>query len=257
MIWFPAPLAATLSLSPLWKIPLLVPCAHLAVLGMTPPNPPPTAEEKSKFEGSGKGDNMQGFMKLSRKVAKLRLLLYYTGALCESAVILSRFAPEHIRDPVQRLLASSTAPGPAEIRFTPLWLAGCVLMGGAACLRLWAFRTLGRFFTFEMSVKQDHALVTAGPYAVVRHPAYMSVFLLGLGVVTTSFAPGSWYAECVGWNSVASKAFTAFWVAWSLLTPALLMTRASKEDEVLRAQFGEEWEAWAKKTPYKLVPYIY
>ncbi|GJE88793.1 isoprenylcysteine carboxylmethyltransferase family protein [Phanerochaete sordida] len=257
MIWFPTPLAATLSLSPLWKIPLLVPGAHLAALGMTPPNPPPTAAEKAKYEGSGKGDNLATFMRVSGKLWKIRIALFYIGALCESAALLSRFLPEHAREPVERLLVSSGAPGPAHIRFTPLWLGGVLLMGGAACLRLWAFRTLGRFFTFEMSVKQDHRLVTSGPYAVVRHPAYVSVLLLNVGVVTTSFAPGSWYAECVGWGSPASKAFGALWATWSLIVPVLLMTRVNKEDEVMRAQFGEEWEAWARRTPYKLVPYIY
>ena len=183
--------------------------------------------------------------------------LYYIGGLCETAVVLLPCLPAHIAEPVQRLLVSNSASGTAHVRITPLWLGGCLLMGGAACLRLWAFRTLGQFFTFEMSIKKDHRLVTSGPYAVVRHPAYISVFLLGVGVVTTSFAPGSWYAESVGWKSLGSKAFTALWTTWSLLIPALLMTRVSKEDEVMREQFGEEWEAWVKRTPYKLVPYIY
>ena len=83
------------------------------------------------------------------------------------------------------------------------------------------------------------------------------LLLLGVGVVTTWFAPGSWYAECVGWGSLGSKVFTAGWTTWCLLIPALLMSRAGKEDEVLKEQFRDEWEAWAKKTPYRLIPYVY
>ena len=33
--------------------------------------------------------------------------------------------------------------------------------------------------------------------------------------------------------------------------------RARVEDEALRRAFGEEWEAWARRTPYSLIPYVY
>ncbi|EKM51775.1 uncharacterized protein PHACADRAFT_262111 [Phanerochaete carnosa HHB-10118-sp] len=178
---------------------------------------------------------MRPVMKATCKLLGIRQAIYYTGALCETAVIVSRYLPAHIREPIERLLVSSSAPDPARVRITPLWLTGCLLTGGAGCLRLWAFRTLGRLFTFEMSIKKDHVLVTSGPYAIVRHPAYTSAVLLGVGVVTTSFALGNWYAECIGWDSIASRAFAALWATWSLLVPMLLVTRVNKEDEVMKA----------------------
>ena len=34
------------------------------------------------------------------------------------------------------------------------------------------------------------------------------------------------------------------------------MCRAEVEDQVLRKEFGKEWEEWARKVPYKFIPYL-
>ena len=57
----------------------------------------------------------------------LRKALFYTGALCESAVLLARLLPAHARGAVERLLVSGGARGPAHVRLTPLWLGGVLL----------------------------------------------------------------------------------------------------------------------------------
>jgi len=36
-----------------------------------------------------------------------------------------------------------------------------------------------------------------------------------------------------------------------------ILRRMSKEDRALHQLAGEKWEDWAKKVPYKLVPFIY
>ncbi|KAG2126910.1 hypothetical protein DEU56DRAFT_959007, partial [Suillus clintonianus] len=56
-------------------------------------------------------------------------------------------------------------------------------------IRLWCFRTLGRFFTFELGVRKGHKLVTTGPYAVVRHQSYAGAALLSIGLFILH---GSW-----------------------------------------------------------------
>jgi protein-S-isoprenylcysteine O-methyltransferase Ste14 len=38
---------------------------------------------------------------------------------------------------------------------------------------------------------------------------------------------------------------------------AMSFSRISVEDAMLRARFGQEWEDWARRVPYKLVPYIW
>ena len=130
-------------------------------------------------------------------------------------------------------------------------------MACGATIRLLCFRTLGQFFTFELSIKKEHKLVTSGPYSIVRHPSYVGAVMIGIGTVLCHFGPGSWYEGCIGWGSLASKLFTAAWGGWTLVLPPLLIGRVSAEDEILRKEFGEEWEAYAKRVPYKLIPGIY
>ena len=59
----------------------------------------------------------------------------------------------------------------------------------------WAcYRALGRLFTFEMSIRDNHELVTDGPYGWVRHPAYTGILLIVAGVIL-------WHATEVCLNS--------------------------------------------------------
>lgn len=119
------------------------------------------------------------------------------------------------------------------------------------------YRTLGRFFTWELSLQKDHTLVTEGPYSVVRHPAYVGNLLIGVGTILCHFGMGSWYKECIGFDTWGGKLFAATWAGASLAIPVLLMRRVNAEDDVLRREFKGQWEAYAKKTPYKLFPFIY
>lgn len=124
-------------------------------------------------------------------------------------------------------------------------------------IRLACYRALGKNFTWELSVKKDQPLVTSGPYAIVRHPSYVGALTIYLGVILTMFGPGSWFSECIGWDTWVSKLFTGACTSWALIVPALLMGRVKKEDEVLRKEFGAQWQAYAQRVPYKLFPFIY
>ena len=61
MIWFPN---SQLLSSPLLKIPLLFTAAKLAALGMTPPNPPASAEEMDRYK-DGKDDPLRPFVAIT------------------------------------------------------------------------------------------------------------------------------------------------------------------------------------------------
>ncbi len=52
-------------------------------------------------------------------------------------------------------------------------------------LRVWSIAVLGRFFRRDVLVQEGHEVVSAGPYRVVRHPAYAGNLLaaVGLGIV--------------------------------------------------------------------------
>ena len=48
------------------------------------------------------------------------------------------------------------------------------------------------------------------------------------------------------------------WEAWIVsIILEIIVLMVPREDAVLRKEFGTEWEAWAKRTPYRLVPYEY
>ena len=76
----------------------------------------------------------------------------------------------------------------AHGRTLAFWV-GLALMWVGVGLRFWAFRVLGRYFTFTVMTSTDQAVVTSGPYRLLRHPGYAgaALALAGLGL-----AMGNW-----------------------------------------------------------------
>lgn len=58
---------------------------------------------------------------------------------------------------------------------------GMILMISGGLLRVWSYRTLDKFFTFELSVSEEQKIIDKWPYALVRHPSYLALlpYLLG------------------------------------------------------------------------------
>lgn len=53
--------------------------------------------------------------------------------------------------------------------------------------RLWAIRTLGRFYSHRVRKAGDHRIVDSGPYRVVRHPAYTGMIVANAGLTAYFF----------------------------------------------------------------------
>ncbi|MEC9073379.1 MAG: isoprenylcysteine carboxylmethyltransferase family protein [Myxococcota bacterium] len=51
------------------------------------------------------------------------------------------------------------------------------LMAVGLWIRTWAIRTLGRFFTWNVTVQEGQRVIREGPYRWVRHPSYTGAFL--------------------------------------------------------------------------------
>ena len=182
--------------------------------------------------------------------------VYWLYAALESSAIIAA----HTSSPLSDLILSAISGAPEDaqrIILTPLWLTGYILLMSGILLRYACYRRLGKHFTFELSISRDQKLVTSGPYAVVRHPSYVGSVLCSVGLCLCHFAPGSWYAECIGWATWPSWLWTAVWLGWCLGVPTLLLGRCAKEDKALKAEFGKEWEAYARRTRYRLVPFLY
>ncbi len=81
------------------------------------------------------------------------------------------------------------------------------------------------------------ALVTTGPFAVVRHPLALGVVILALGPAVTAATPLTWV---------------------SFIVVVLALTRRCIQDEVeLHATFGADYERYATTTMARLIPYVW
>ena len=92
--------------------------------------------------------------------------------------------------------------------------------------------TLGKYYFVSTGLGAqlfaDHRLITSGPYAFVRHPMYTGVFLAAVGSLLLYFT----------WT-------TLFFVCFAPLT----MVRAWREEKVLAAEFGEQWQEYRRRVP--------
>ena len=115
------------------------------------------------------------------------------------------------------------------------WL-GVVLFATGGALRIWPVFVLGQRFSGLVAIQPGHTLVTSGVYGVIRHPSYLGLLINSLG----------W---SLAFRSGVGVLLTV------LLIPALL-SRISAEENLLRAQFGEEYKAYCSHTS-RLIPGIY
>jgi len=66
------------------------------------------------------------------------------------------------------------------------------LFGGL--YRLWAVRTLGRYYSHRVRTVSKHQIVASGPYRLTRHPAYAGMIIANAGISTYFF---NWVTICV------------------------------------------------------------
>lgn len=98
-------------------------------------------------------------------------------------------------------------------------------------------RSLGKYFTVDVTIREDHKIKKDGFYGVLRHPSYAASLLtfLGLGLYLNNWL--SLIIACV-------PPFLAF------------SYRIAVEEKALVEQFGQDYLDYRKSTK-KLIPYIY
>lgn len=170
----------------------------------------------------------------------------------EVATILASQSSQHLPEPLSSL--SSSIPA---IHITPMFIAGTAMMCVSAVMRLACYNGLGRLFTFELALRENHKLVTNGPYAWVRHPSYTACMIYIAGELIAQYTPGSWWYEMGMWRSPVAMLVWLVWMGFLVATVAFYFTRADLEDAILRGEFKDDWVAWARRTPYKFVPYLF
>lgn len=145
-----------------------------------------------------------------------------------------------------------------NLSFTRLQLLAAIIWGFGTILRLRAIGTLGKFFRYEVSIQKDHELVTNGAYAWVRHPSYSGIMLSTIGWCLWHAAPQSWLRQSTFLNTAIGRGLLSLYILGGIIPiNAITLGRMKIEDDLLRKEFGEQWEAWRKKVPYYVVPWVY
>ncbi len=114
---------------------------------------------------------------------------------------------------------------------------GLFLYSGGILLRYISTFLLGKYFSRDIHVEKDQVLVSRGPYRILRHPLYLGLFLLTLGVPTFFKNP-------------VAVAFTIFSMA------RVLNRRMELEEKNMEKVLGETYRKW-KKSRYRFIPFIY
>lgn len=134
--------------------------------------------------------------------------------------------------------------GPIAVALDPLGgkaigeaVAVLALMGGGVALFHAATRTMGRNWSLVARTREDHQLVQSGPFAVVRHPIYVALFLFLLAI-----------AIAYGHGRNLIVAVPVYAIGAGL--------RVRHEERLLRAQFGVAYDAYAARVK-RFVPGLF
>jgi protein-S-isoprenylcysteine O-methyltransferase Ste14 len=115
--------------------------------------------------------------------------------------------------------------------------AGLGLIMFGIVFRFWVIRSLGKFFTVDVAIREGHQLKIDGIYSVVRHPSYLASWLsfVGYGISLNN------------------------WLSLLLIGSAILAAFLNKirvEEDVLMRQFGEQYKRY-RGTTKAIIPGVY
>ncbi len=138
------------------------------------------------------------------------------------------------------LVLGGFAPGYIELVFPATSMvqkAGIIVILVGFIVRWAAILQLGKMFTVDVSINSGHRLKTNGLYAVVRHPSYLGLLLilLGVGLFTGNIA--ALLIVCVP----------------SLLA---LVYRMQVEENALIAEFGPDYLDYKNRVA-RIIPGVY
>ncbi|PIL22656.1 hypothetical protein GSI_15348 [Ganoderma sinense ZZ0214-1] len=239
-------------MSALFKIPLLLLTAYANFITFTSPNPRTPREEQSKYS------SVKYIVQQVRPpwVRALEKTLTQSFIIFEVATIVARYLPSPIGETILPMLAWRSTDAASGVRLTSTFFAGTFLCLIGGIMRIFCYRALGRHFTFELSIRKNHKLVTDGPYSIVRHPSYTALIMVTIGTLLCLTGTGSWLAESGIMSTLVGRLLVVVWAAEVAWIPIVMVLRVGTEDEILQKEFKDEWLAWSRRTPYKLIPGI-
>lgn len=129
-----------------------------------------------------------------------------------------------------RVLSAPLLPQTVVLRTVAI-----VLCGAGIGFAIWARVHLGRNWSSAPALKEDHELVTTGPYRFVRHPIYTGLLFAILGSVLIS---------------------GAVWFIMFFAICAVFVNRVYDEERLMLKTFPQEYPAYMKRTK-ALIPFLF
>ena len=104
-------------------------------------------------------------------------------------------------------------------------------------IRWMSINTLKNYFTANLTIQEDHKLITTGIYKNIRHPSYLGGLLCfaGFGIALDNYI----------------SLFFIFFV--NLI---VILMRIDFEEKILINEFGSEFEEYKQRTK-KLLPLLF
>ncbi|KAJ7133343.1 hypothetical protein C8R44DRAFT_899794 [Mycena epipterygia] len=218
----------------LWKLPFLFVDALFYHRSYTQPTIPASQDEQKRTDSTAHPSDDWFENRIIPILPAWNKLMFWAFTVTEtSAILTSYFAVKESSDNIAE-------SNPSRGRITAVFLLGTGLIVAGATIRIRCFREMGRHFTFALSLRDDHTLITSGG----------NMTILGAGL--TLMSDGSWWfggGRATLWGRFLAVNF----IACSILDGRVFL-RAGKEDAYLKKAFGEQWVQFAKKVPYMYIP---
>ncbi|HTX42547.1 MAG TPA: isoprenylcysteine carboxylmethyltransferase family protein [Acidobacteriaceae bacterium] len=115
------------------------------------------------------------------------------------------------------------------------FFSGAAVTVAGLLFSVWARVHLGANWSRSVTIKQNHELITTGPYRLVRHPIYTGILV---GFLGSALAITQWRGMVA-----LLLVFVSFWYKLRL------------EEKWMRSEFGDAYLAYARRTA-ALVPGI-
>jgi len=113
---------------------------------------------------------------------------------------------------------------------------GAILTVLGLFLAIWARVVLGTNWSGTVTFKENHELITRGPYAYVRHPIYSAMLLMFLGTALAVGTRGGLLALPI--------LFVSFWIKYR------------QEEALMIEHFGNQYQDYMKRVS-ALIPFVF
>ena len=113
----------------------------------------------------------------------------------------------------------------------PVWAqwTGAVLCLSVLPLIYWIQRSLGSNFSTTLHIREEHTLVTFGPYRWVRHPMYTVFFIQAVGILLLT---ANWFIGGI----------------YLLGLTLVVVSRTRNEEAAMIEKFGNDYQTYMART---------